>query len=293
MLDRIESMLAVMAEGSVNKAAKRLGIAQPTLSRHIQSLEAEIGGALFERDASGMRPTSLGFFVRDQFEPIVKSCELAHAEVTAFAQGRHQQLRVGYIGSAAHRFLNPALAELRNKFSDLKLMLFSLTPMEQLEALRAGRIDVAIVGQEMVPLAEDFYQRKAATLGICAALPVDHASAGQPAIALNALSGDRFIGVDGSIVPGRNEWIIQLCAKAGFTPVFAAKTQDIAETFTRIAAEGAVALLPDYFTGQPPPGIIFVRISDKWARWHLIVLRQRGRGLAAARELVELLTAKR
>lgn len=292
MLDRIESMLAVMAEGSVNKAAKRLGVAQPTLSRHIHSLEAEIGEALFERDASGMRPTSLGFFVRDQFEPIMKSFELARAEVTAFAQGRHQQLRVGYIGSAAHRFLNPALAELRGKFSDLKLILFSLTPMEQLEALRAGQIDVAIVGQEMVPHADDFYQRKAATLGICAVLPVDHVCAGLPSIDLCALANDRFIGVDESVVPGRNEWIRQLCGKAGFAPVFAAKTGDIAETFTRIAAEGAVALLPDYLSGPPPPGTNFVRISDRWARWQLIVLRQRGRGLAAARELVELLTNK-
>lgn len=283
-------MLAVMAEGSVNRAAKRLGIAQPTLSRHIQSLEAEIGGALFERDTSGMRPTDLGFFVRDQFEPIIKAYELARADVAAFAQGRHQQLRVGYIGSASHRFLNPALAQLRSKFPDLKLLLFSLTPMEQLDGLRNGQIDVALVGQEIIPLADGFYQRTVATLGICAVLPVEHACASQSTISLEALAADRFIGVDPKVVPGRNEWIEQLCQRAGFTPAFAAKTSDITETFTRIAAEGAVALVPDYFSGPPPPGTCLVPLSDKWARWRLIVLRQRGKGLLAARALVEQLT---
>ena len=292
MLNRMVSMLTVMAEGSVNRAAKRLGVAQPTLSRHIQSLEPEIGGEQFERDANGMRPTALGFFVRDQFEPMVKSCELARAEVTAFAQGRHQQLGVGYLGTAANRFLNPALARLRTEFSDLKLMLFSLTPMEQLEAIRAGKIDVALVGQEIAKLADDFYQRNAATLGVCAVLPVDQARAGEPSIALKALAEDRFIGVDEAVVPGRNEWISQLCGKAGFTPVFACKTKHVSETFTRIAAEGAVALLPDYLSGQPPPGTSYVRIADKWARWRLIVLRQRGKGLPAARALVEQLVSK-
>jgi len=289
MLDRIESMLAVMAEGSVNRAPKRLGVAQPTLSRHIHSLEAEVGGALFERDSSGMRPTALGFFVKDQYEPILSSFKLARAEVNAFAQGRHYQLRIGYIGSAAHRFLNPALAKLRTKFPEVKLMLFSLSPVEQVEALRKGKIDVALVGQEMTQLADDFYQRKVATLGVCAVLPINHASAGLDSIPLQALSQDRFIGVDEDVVPGRNEWISQFCKKAGFKAIFAAQTDDITETFTRIAADGSVALVPDYFSGSPPPGTCYVPLSDKWANWRLIVLRQRGKGLPAAKELVELL----
>ena len=91
----------MLEAGSVNRAAGQLGIAQPTLSRHIQSLEQEIGGQLFERDNKGMLPTDLGFHLRDSFEPILKNYDLALAEACAFAQGRQQQLRVGYLGLAA------------------------------------------------------------------------------------------------------------------------------------------------------------------------------------------------
>ena len=293
MLNRIQSMLAIMAEGSVNRAALRLGVAQPTLTRHIQSLEQEIGGALFERNVRGMRPTALGFFVRDQFEPIIKSYELAQAEAVAYAQGRHEQLRIGYINSAAQRFLTPALAELRKLLPDLKLILFALTPMEQLEALRAGKIDVALIGQEVATLADDFYLRNAGTLGVCAVVPADHKCAGMKTISLSSLANDRFIGVAEAVVPGRSTWISGLCAKAGFKPNFIAKTSHVTETFTRIAADNAVTLLPDYLSGNPPPGTAYCRLTDKWANWKLSVLRQRGSGLKAARTLVELIVTKK
>lgn len=61
------------------------------------------------------------------------------------------------------------------------------------------------------------------------------------------------------------------------------------ETFTHIASERAVALLPDYVQGVAPPGVAFRHLSDTWARWSLFVLRQRGRGSAAARRLVDLI----
>ena len=124
MLERIRSFLAVLEAGSVNQAANRLGVAQPTLSRHIQSLEQEIGGPLFERDTRGMLPTDLGFHLRDTLEPVLNSYDLAIADVCAFAQGRQQQVRVGYLGLAASKFLNPALSGLKESYPDIKLLLF-------------------------------------------------------------------------------------------------------------------------------------------------------------------------
>ncbi len=289
MLARLRSFLAVIAEGSVNRAALRLDVAQPTLSRQIQSLEQEIGGPLFERGPHGMQPTDLGFFVRDKFTPVLKSYDLACAEAIAFAQGRHTQLRVGYIASAAARFLNPAIRSLKEEFPDLKLALFDQSPAEQLDALRRGTIDVAMIGQEGAALARDFYQRCRARLPVCVALPADHTLAGQTSFPLAALKSELFIGVSEDSVPSRNHWITQLCARAGFRPRFAANTANITETFALVASEGAVSLLPDYLNGAPPPGVAYRRLSDKWARWDLTVLRQRGRGSAAARRLVDLI----
>lgn len=288
MLARLHSFLAVMDEGSVNKASLRMGVAQPTLSRQIQSLEQEIGGPLFERGPHGMQPTDLGFFVRKKFAPIAKDYDLARAETIAFAQGRHTQLRIGYIASAAARFLSPAIKVLKDEFPDLKLLLFDQTPAEQLEALRAGMVDVALIGQEGAGLAADFYQRCRAKLRVCVALPAEHELAARKSFPLAALKSTLFIGVSEDAVPGRNRWVGQLCAKAGFRPRFVADTSNITETFTLVASEGAVSLLPDYLDGAPPPGVVFRHLSDPWARWGLYVLRQRGRGSPASRRLVDL-----
>jgi DNA-binding transcriptional LysR family regulator len=289
MLGRIRSFLAVIEEGSVNRAAMRLGVAQPTISRHLQSLEQEFGGALFERRTNGMGPTDLGYFVRDKFIPLLKDYDLARAEVTAFAQGRQGQLRVGYIGSAAAKFVNPAAAVLKREFPALKLLWLDQTPSEQLAALRAGQIDLAVIGQEGAALGGEFYQRCRARLRVCVALPSDHPLAARDSFPLLELKSETFIGVSESAVPGRNRWIGQLCAKAGFRPRFVAETTNISETFTLIASDRAVALLPDYLQTAAPPGVAFCRLSDPWARWELFVLRQRGRGSAAARRLVELI----
>ena len=289
MLKRIRNLLVVMEEGTVNRAARRLGVAQPTLSRQIQSLEQEFGAQLFERGSWGMRPTDLGFYVRDIFSPIISDYDLAAAEIHAFAQGRHQQLRVGYIGLAAAKYLNPALAKLKLEFPDLKFLLFDQTPLEQVKALHEGQIDVAIIGQEGAALADDFYQRCSARLKVIVVLPIDHPLSSQTSISLSELGSELFVGVAEEAVPGRNNWITHLCSKAGFSPRFIAQTNDVSETFTLVASERAVALLPDYIEGVPPPGITYSRLSDKWARWSLYVLRQRGRGSAAGRRLVEII----
>lgn len=289
MMSALRSFLAVIEEGGVNRAARRLGATQPTISRHIQSLEQEFGAALFERGAWGMRPTDLGFFVRDTFGPVLRAYEHARAETLAFGQGRHQQLRIGYIGLAASRYLNRSLARLKRDFPKVRLMLFDLTPGEQLQALHDGRIDVALAGQEAAKTGTEFFQRQAASLGVVAVLPSGHPLAIEKQVQLAALSGESFIGVAESAVPGRNEWIIALCRKAGFHPRFIAKTENITETFGLVAGEGAVALLPGYLDPTPPPGITYVRLADKWAVWTLVVLRQRGTALPAARRLFELI----
>ncbi len=289
MLERLRSLAVVIEEGSVNRAARRLGVAQPTLSRHIQSLEQELGAPLFERGPWGMRPTGFGFFVRDTFAPLLQQYDRARADAFAYVQGRQQQLRVGYIGLAASRFLNPALAKLRRDFPGLRILPFDLTPLEQLKALRSGGLDVAMVGQEAGALGEDFYRRTVARLGVAVVLPADHPLAGAPTAKLAALSRDRFVGVDDDAVPGRNAWVVGLCAKAGFRPRFVARTANVQETFALVAGEGAVALLPDYLDGQAPAGLAYVRLADAWARWDLQVLRQRGKAMPAAARLVELL----
>jgi DNA-binding transcriptional LysR family regulator len=286
MLDRIRSLLVVMEEGSLNRAATRLGVSQPTLTRQLQSFEAEVGASLFERGSWGVRPTDLGYRLREKMLPVLRAYDLAWAEITAHAQGRQTQLRVGYLGLSAARYLTPALGKFQEAYPEIKLWLFDQTPQEQLEALRAGDLDLALIGQEGASLSDEFYQQKIARIGIRAAVPSNHSLANREAISLSELSGERFIVPSETAVPGRKQWIARLCREAGFRPHWLAETEAVAETFARIVGVRGVRILPDYMGKTPPPGIAMVSVSDRYATWDFTLLRQRGRMSPACRDLI-------
>ncbi len=290
MLDRIRTILTIMEEGSLNRAATRLGVSQPTLTRQIHAFEAEAGAPLFERGSWGVRPTDLAYRLREEMAPVLKAYDLAWAEITAHASGRQSQLRIGYLGLAAGRYLTPVLGKFQEAHPGVKLWLFDQTPSEQLQALRAGDLDLALIGQEGASLADDeFYLQRIARVGVLAALPSNHALAGNDAITLAELRGEGFLVPSEETVPGRKKWVASLCREAGFRPRWLGRTDSVAETFARIAGERGVSLLPDYLEGAPPPGIALVRLSDRFATWDFILLRQRGRITSACRDLVRFI----
>jgi len=286
MLDRIRSILVIIEEGSINRAAARLGISQPTLTRQLQSLEAEVGAPLFERGSWGVRPTDLGYELREKMLPVIRSLDLAWAGMTAHARGRKTQLRVGYLGLSAAKFLNPVLEKFQQAYPEIRLWLFDQTPREQLQALRSGDLDLALIGQEGSSLGDEFYLQKIATIGIRAALPSNHPLADQDALSLSQLSEEDYIVPSEASVPGRKRWIAGLCSKAGFRPRWLAETAAVAETYAAVVGERGVSLLPDYMETSPPPGVALLPVSDRFAVWDFTLLRQRGRLSPPCRDFI-------
>jgi len=290
MLDQLRAVLVIMEEGSVNRAAARLRISQPTLTRQLQATEQELGAPLFERESQGVRPTDLAHHLRKTMTPVIKSYDRAWAELTAHAHGRQSQIRVGYLGLSASRFLTPVLGQFQEAHPDVRLWLFDQTPQEQLQALRNGDLDLALIGQEAASVGDEFYQQRIARIGVVAVLASGHALSRKDAISLRDLSGEGFIAPTESAVPGRKQWIVQLCRNAEFRPRWIGETESVTDTFARIAAEQAVSLLPDYLQQAPPPGIAIIRLSDRFACWDFTLLRQRGRMAPACRDLIRFIT---
>lgn len=291
MIDRLRAFFTVVAEGSVNRAAVRLRITQPALSRQMKALEHEVGGKLLERGTSGVTPTDLGHALMQRMRPVLAGYETALAEVRRRAGGTRSELRVGYLISAAQSVLTPALTALRRTHPDLKLKLHDMSPKEQMNALRAGELDVAITGQEGAVDAREFHSRKLCSLGVCVALAVTDPLARRTSIAVKELRKRDFIGVDEDEMPGRNRWMATLCRPAGFKPRIATVTDGITHVLSLVASESAVTLLPEYFRTFAHPGVVFVPVSDATTRWDFIVLWQRGKVPPATRALVDGLAA--
>jgi DNA-binding transcriptional LysR family regulator len=286
MIDRIRALLTVIEEGSVNRAAVRLRISQPALSRQMQALEHDIGGKLLERETSGVKPTALGHALVKVMRPLAEAYAAALAELRRQARGERSELRVGYLISAAQAVLTPALARLRKSHPELKLKLHDLSPREQIVGLRAGELDVALIGQEGAAAAREFYSARLGSLGVCVAVADSDELAAQKKIALKDLKARRFIGIDEDQMPGRNQWMSALGRKAGFKPRFAVIVDGITNVLSLVASENAVTLLPAYFQEFNHPGVTFVPVSDAGAKWDFIVLWQRGKVPASTRALV-------
>lgn len=291
MIERFRAFSTVVAEGSVNRAAVRLRIGQPALSRQMKALEQEMGGRLLEREARGVQPTGLGHTLLEALRPVLASYDAALAEVRRQARGLRSELRVGYLISAAQPLLAPALARLRETHGDLKLRLHDMSPREQIDALRAGQLDLALTGQEGAVAARDFHSRKLTSLGVVAALAGSDPLASRSRLALAELKGHDFVGIDEAEMPGRNRWMQALCRAAGFRPRFGSVIDGITHVLSQVVAETGVTLLPDYFRNYAHPGVVYVPISDARARWDLIVLWQRGSASPATRALIDALAA--
>lgn len=168
-------------------------------------------------------------------------------------------------------------------------MLHDLSPREQIDGLRSGELDVALIGQEGAVAAREFQSIKLPSFCICAALSASDPLASLPGITFRELRGHEFIGIDEDQMPGRNRWLTELCKSAGFKPRFAGIVDGIANVLSLVVSESAVTLLPSYFLSASHPGIAFVPVRDDKARWDFIVLWQKGRSSPPTRALLEAL----
>src|SRR5436190_23368232 len=163
MIHLVRSFLAVLDGGSINRPAAPLHLSQPALSRQLMALESEVGGKLFERHPGGVRPTALAHSFAQRMRPVCTSFDTALRETRALARGQQDELRIGYLMSAAQTHVTPALKELRRDFPKTKVTLLDLAPGAQIAALRAGTIDLALIGHEGGLIAKEFHTRTIAS----------------------------------------------------------------------------------------------------------------------------------
>jgi DNA-binding transcriptional LysR family regulator len=289
VLAQLRAFLVIMEEGSLNRAAIRLCISQSTLSRQMQALEAEIGGALLERTTTGVRPTDAGHALASSLPRVLAGYDATIAEARRLARGQRDLIRVGYLGSAAQMFLDPALSVMRRSHPEVKVKLLDLSPGEQIAALRNGEIDLALIGQEGALVSTEFYTQKLTTLLLVAVMPADHSLASKKQISLKELRDERFISSTEEDLPGHDRWITQLCRRAGFKPKFVQEAVSVSNMFTLIVSEGAVALVPSYLKHFPVAGVAMVELLDRKATWDFLVVWQRGRTAKSLRELLDAL----
>ena len=138
--------MAVGEEQHYGRAASRLRVAQPALSRQIQDLEAEVGFKLFERLPRGVKLSAAGKQFLQDARRILQEVNEAAGRAGRVARGLSGTLRVGFAENASWRGVVPdSFRRFREQQPDAELQLQPAASLEQLEAIRSGRLDAGFV----------------------------------------------------------------------------------------------------------------------------------------------------
>src|SRR5919204_4948916 len=145
-LRHLRYFVAVAEELHVGRAAARLHIAQPPLSRQIRDLERDVGAPLFARVPRGVELTPAGHAFLPEARLTLAQAERARRTAQRAARGEIGRLRVGFVEAAIYSGVLPdVLGFFRMHLPDIGLSLFEMDPLQQGEALREGRIDLGIL----------------------------------------------------------------------------------------------------------------------------------------------------
>lgn len=242
----LECFTAVAEELSFTRAARRLNLAQPPLSRHIRALEERIGTQLFVREPRRISLTPAGRVFHEETRDIASRMARAVEMTKRCAAGENRRLRLGFVSAVMSPGMVEKLRKYREKNPDVQILLHDLSPQDQLRAISEGKLDGGFVGIEptdadhiagirFVPYARE---------PLVCLLPHGHRLSNKSSLALEELSAEPFVTVSGKSAPAYFRLLRELCATAGFSPRVVIESTRAQAVTAMVGAGSGVAILP-------------------------------------------------
>ena len=237
MLDvtRLRVLEALARHGSVTAAAKELNYTQPTVSHHLARLETETGAQLLQRAGRRVRLTPAGELLAERAAEIIGRLEGADAELAAHVGLSAGRVRMASFSSPIGSLVPQAVAALTAKHPGLRVNVTNTHPLDALELLRTGKIDVALIFRygTTEPETEDIRLRHL----LDDPLYLLSTRADQT---LDANRGSTWIGG----CERCRSHLLAICAEAGFEPEIDYVTDDLIVMQSLVAAGLGVTTLP-------------------------------------------------
>lgn len=289
MLDlrRLQAFVAVVEEASITRAAERLGMQQPPLTRLLRGMEAELGVQLLRRLPRGVAPTEAGRALVEEARAVLARASGVAGAVHRAARGEQGRLAIGFTSSAAlHPFVPAALRAFREAHPAVLMALDEAGTAELVDAVLQGRLDAAFVRTPVGSVA-GLLVDPVLDEPMVAALPAGHPLAAQDAepLPLAALAGQPFVLYRRPAGPGLYDAILTACRSAGFTPAVVQEAPRLPATLSLVAAGLGLSLVPASMRRLAVAGVVYRTLSDDTrlsAPVHL-ALRRVGPSATAAR----------
>ena len=242
-LRHLRYFVAVARERSFSRAAEALHIAQPPLSRQIQQLEEELGVPLIKRGSRPAHLTEEGRLLYEQAVQILERIEEMQAIVRRMERSKRNVFSMGFVASTMYGRLPEVIRAYRAARPDTELNLVELTSLEQVAALREGRIDV---GFGRIPLENaDITQMLLRNERLVVALPINHALLSRPEpFRLQDLADERLIVYPKAPRPSYADQVLALFRDQGLRPAALYEVRELQTALGLVVAEAGICLVP-------------------------------------------------
>lgn len=291
-LRELECFTGVAEELSFTRAAQRLHLSQPPLSRHVRELEEKVGARLFERTRRSVRLTGAGALFYEETRGLLQQLQRAGEVARRASRGETGRLRLGFVSAV----LSPELVEnfrlFRARSPAVQVALHDSPPAEQLKAIAGGALDGGFVGlvPRDRPAGIQFIPWRSERLACFVA--ADHPLASRAKLALGDLRNESFVAVSGEAAPAFADHVAALCRAAGFRPRVVLESPRAQAVAVMVAAGSGVALLPASLAQVTGPAVMAVPLVKEPGITHVFACAA-GRVSGPMKEFLALLKARR
>jgi LysR family transcriptional regulator, benzoate and cis,cis-muconate-responsive activator of ben and cat genes len=252
-LRHLRYFVAVAEEQNVSRAAKRLHVSQPPLSRQVRDLENELGVALFDRGANAVRLTEAGRVFLTEARTILRGTEGAVQMVKDVAGGKRGEINVGYAPSLTVELLPRALRYFRKSNPGVRARLHDLSTQEMLRGLNDGSLHVAMMVQvpskALTGLVFEELQRQP----VCVALHPAHPLARARKVGLEQVAKECLVVFTLADYPEYQAWVAGLFAPLSRSPQIVEEHDSITSLIAAVESRRGVAVIAQPVNGLASP----------------------------------------
>ena len=262
-LRHLRYFVAVGEDQHYGRAAERLGIAQPALSRQIQDLEKELGFTLFDRLPRGVKLSAAGKLFLSDAQRILQEVEGAKLRAERVATGRAGTLRLGFVEALSwHGVVPDSFRRFRRRQPDAELELHPMLSLQQMEAVRSGKLDAGFIFSLEEPDG-DFGRRLVAQCKLMLAAPQGHTVTRLKRLRLCDLRDSPFIWVHRWVTPDYYDRMMQVCLRGGLeAPRIVQHVVDHATMLSLVSCRLGVAFVSETTRWQCPRGVTLLPVFD-------------------------------
>ena len=259
-LRHLRYFVTAAEEGSISRAAARLNISQPAVSRQLRDLEEELGVKLFTRESQGLSVTEDGETALTHARDLLRRANAMTATFKGRRAKPRKTLHVGYIPTALPGFLADGMRRFNAEHPKICVQIREMSPRAQESALDKGEIDLALLGTACPEVKRRIDTANILKATLCIVLPEHHLLALRKSIDPSELEGEAFVSLHERNFPGRPQLIAELGGKAGFAIDVSVKANGLSEALGMVAGGAGVAVLPADVDRLPHPGVVFVKM---------------------------------